>query len=215
MAEIMVPRTDINLLEADQTIEEVMPMIQEWGHSRIPVYRDTPDDILGILYVKDLISHLHSGKAGDPISDLLRKALFVPETMKVPDMFGIMKRDRIHMAVVVDEYDKEEPEVVKVGDDTWKIQGCSCLDDLSEILGCEFLCDDVETVAGYVLELFGDFPKKGDRLTAYPWAIEVTDVEDHRINEVLFTRIKSMSPDVDEESEELDDALSHEEDGSL
>ncbi len=215
VSEIMVPRTDMDLLAADMAIADAMPLIQEWEHSRIPVYKETPDEITGILYVKDLISQLYRGQGSKPVGEMVRKALFVPETMGAADLFETMQKNRIHLAVVVDEYggtagivsledvlekivgeiqdeyDEEEPDVVPIDENTWRVRASIALDDLSEALNYPFHGDDVENVAGYILELSRDFPKKGDCLIDGPWSITVTSVKKHRINEATFRRLES------------------------
>ncbi|PIE54111.1 MAG: hypothetical protein CSA35_07500 [Dethiosulfovibrio peptidovorans] len=213
VSEIMVPRIDMDVVESEMSIEELVPILQDHGHSRIPIYKGSLDDIVGILYVKDLIGRLHSGETGVKVVQLKRDALFVPETMKVPDLFNIMKNRRIHMAVVVDEYggtagiitledlleeivgeiqdeyDHELPSIEKVDDHTYRVQGNMDLEDLSETLGYPFESKDVESVGGLVTDLSGDFPSVGSSVTYGEWIFTVMQVVDHRVVELELRKI--------------------------
>ncbi|MCF4115057.1 MULTISPECIES: hemolysin family protein [Dethiosulfovibrio] len=215
VSEVMVPRIDMDVVDSDITIEELVPHLEEHGHSRIPIYEDSLDDIIGILYVKDLIGLLYSGKTGVKLASLKRDALFVPETMKVPDLFNIMKSRRIHMAVVVDEYggtagiitledlleeivgeiqdeyDHELPAIEEVEEGVYQVQGNMDLEDLSDFLGYPFESEDVESVGGLITDLSGDFPSTGSSVTYGPWEFTVLSLADHRVMEVELRKIDS------------------------
>ena len=217
VVEIMVPRTKMDLLEADKTVDEALLFIQEYGHSRVPIYRDTPDDIIGIVHVKDLLTALHSGKTTELVTCAMRKPLFVPETLKVPALFKMMQTRRIHMAVVVDEYggtaglvtledlleeivgeiqdeyDKEEQPIVQLKDGSWKIQANVSLEEVNYVIGSEFESDDVDTIGGFLLEKFGGFPGKDDRLVVGDWLFIVAEVGNHCVNSVIMRK----NPDSD------------------
>jgi len=209
--EIMVPRTDMDAVQADCTLEEAITVFLEHGHSRIPVFRENLDDIVGILYVKDTIPHLLQGKISSPVSSIMREALFVPESMRVVELFNNMKGKHIHMGVAVDEYggvagiatledlleeivgeiqdeyDKDTPSLTAREDGSYIVQGTVGLEDLSEMLGSYFESEEAESLAGLVLSISGDFPSPGERFIYDPgdgqgsWEIEVVEVEDHRI----------------------------------
>lgn len=212
VSEVMVPRTDMNVVDSEMTISEMIPFIQEHGHSRVPICEGNMDNVIGILYIKDLITYLHSGETEEKVSTLKRDALFVPETMKVPDLFNIMKSQRIHMAVVVDEYggtaglltledlleeivgeiqdeyDHELPSIEKIDDNTYKVQGSIDLEDLSDALEYPFESEDVETLGGLVTDLSGNFPSCGTLLVYGSWELTVLKVTDHRVVEVELKR---------------------------
>ncbi|MDI9369769.1 MAG: hemolysin family protein [Synergistota bacterium] len=209
--EIMVPRTDMDAVPADYTLEEAIKIFLEHGHSRIPVFRENLDDIVGILYVKDTIPYLLEGKTASPVSSIMREALFVPESMRVVELFNNMKKKHIHMGVAVDEYggvagiatledlleeivgeiqdeyDKDNPAFTEREDGSYIVQGTMGLEDLSELLDAHFDSEDAESLAGLALSISGDFPSPGERLTYTPddgageWEIEIVEVEDHRI----------------------------------
>lgn len=213
VSEVMVPRIDMNVVDGEITIRELQPILDDYGHSRIPIYQDSLDNIIGILYIKDLISRLYSGDIEVKVSELKRDALFVPETMKVPDLFNIMKSRRVHMAVVVDEYggtsgiitledlleeivgeiqdeyDHELPQIEKIDEDTYRVQGNMDLEDLSDILKYPFESEDVESVGGFVTDLSGDFPACESVLTYGPWEFTVIDVTDHRVVEIELKKV--------------------------
>lgn len=209
--EIMVPRTDMDAVSFDATVKEAMAIFQEHGHSRVPVYEESLDDIVGILYVKDTIPCLLAGDLSVPVSGIMRDALFVPESMRVVELFNTMKGRHVHMSIVVDEYggvagiatledlleeivgeiqdeyDKEKPTLLPEEDGSYLVQGHLSLEDLSDFLGVSFESEDAESLGGLVLSISGDFPSPGEKiLYTSPnegkiWEIEVLEVEDHRI----------------------------------
>ncbi len=209
--EIMVPRTDMDAVSSEATVAEAMRIFQEHGHSRVPVYDESPDDIVGILYVKDTIPSLLAGNLTVPVSTIMRQALFVPESMRVVELFNTMKGRHVHMAIVVDEYggvagiatledlleeivgeiqdeyDKEKPTLLPDEDGSYLVQGHLSLEDLSDFLGSSFESEDAESLGGLVLSISGDFPSPGEKILytspgeGQVWEIEVLEVEDHRI----------------------------------
>ncbi|WP_321823536.1 hemolysin family protein [Pyramidobacter piscolens] len=212
VSEIMVPRVSMDALEVNETIAGVASLMQNWEHSRIPVFRETPDDIVGVVYLKDMIPYLRAGKMDTPLSAFMRRALFVPETMKVADLFGMMRGKHVHFAVVVDEYggtagivtledlleeivgdirdeyDEESVPIVQLNENSYRVKCTESLEDLGAVVGYDFDCNDVDSVGGYVLDKFMGFPEKGDIYRDDDWTIKVTDVGEHRVNEVIFTR---------------------------
>lgn len=210
--EIMVPRTDMDAVPSEYSIDEAVAIFQEHGHSRVPIFEGSLDNITGILYVKDTIPYLNSGMAQEPVSKLKRDPLFVPESMKIVDLFNIMKGKHVHMAIVVDEYggtagivtledlleeivgeiqdeyDKENPPVLRESNGSFLVQGYVGLEDLSESLNYHFESEDAESIGGLILSLAGEFPEEGDKLKYRDWEIEVVQVEDHRIQLLRLMR---------------------------
>lgn len=209
--EIMVPRTDMVAISADTTVEESVAVFRECGHSRVPVYEKSPDHIVGILYVKDIIGFLHERHLDESVSRLKREALFVPEMMRIADLLDVMKGKRVHMAIVVDEYggtaglvtledlieeivgeiqdeyDEEAPPIQRETGGSYLVKGFMDLEDLSEETGYPFESPDVDTIGGLILSLAGRFPDKGQKLHYGSWYIEVLEVQDHRIKLVRLT----------------------------
>lgn len=222
--EIMIPRTDMIALEASDTLSEAVRLFIEEGHSRIPVYEERPDNIVGILYVKDTLKNLLDGDLSCEVRTLLRKAIFVPETIKTAEVLEAMRHEHIHIAIIVDEYggvagivtmedileqivgeiqdeyDEETPEVQKQEDGSYLVQGSISLEDLSEALGSEFKSDDAETLGGLVLTMSGGFPEEGEIFEYEGWRITVKEFEDHRIT------LLNMAKILDEHDTEQKDA---------
>ena len=212
VSEIMVPRTEMHLIESCRTVDEALHFIQEMGDSRVPVYTDTPDHIDGVVLVKDLLSAFSQGKKSEAVTKVMRKPLFVPETMFVPKLFKIMQNMRMHMALVVDEYggtaglvtmedlleeivgeiqdeyDRDEPMIQSLPDGTWKVLSGISLEDLNEALHSDFKCEDVDTLGGFLLDRFGNFPRQGDCITLNGWIFTVTSMTEHHIVEVTVKK---------------------------
>ena len=212
VSEIMVPRTEMHLIESCRTVDEALHFIQEMGDSRVPVYTDTPDHIDGVVLVKDLLSAFSQGKKGEAVTKVMRKPLFVPETMFVPKLFKIMQNMRMHMALGVDEYggtaglvtmedlleeivgeiqdeyDRDEPMIQRLPDGTWKVLSGISLEDLNEALHSDFKCEDVDTLGGFLLDRFGNFPRQGDCITLNGWIFTVTSMAEHHIVEVTVKK---------------------------
>lgn len=215
VSEIMVPRTKMHLIESDKTVDEALLFIQKMGDSRVPVYTDTPDHIDGIVLVKDLLSAFCQGKKDQLVTTVMRSPLFVPETMYVPKLFKMMQNLRMHMAVVVDEYggtaglvtmedlleeivgeiqdeyDKDEPAVQRLPDGTYKVQADISLEELNDVLQTEFECEDVDTLGGFLLDRFGNFPHQGDSIELNGWVFTVTAMAEHHIVDVTVKKMDS------------------------
>ncbi len=219
--DIMIPRTDMVMLEANDKLSDAVKLFIEQGHSRVPVYEETPDNITGILYVKDTLKNLLNSDLDCGIKDLLRKPIFVPESIKTSEVLEAMRRDHIHIAIIVDEYggvaglvtmedileqivgeiqdeyDQEAPEIQKLDDGSYLVQGITSLEDVSEALGSEFESDNTEikSLGGLVLTLAGNFPEEGEIFDYQDWRIKVLSVEDHRIKILSLTKINTVSED--------------------
>jgi CBS domain containing-hemolysin-like protein len=193
-------------------VAEAVSIFEENGHSRIPVFDGNLDNITGTLHIKDLIKSLSSGETEIAVQELARESLFVPEVMKIAELFEIMKDDRVHMAIVVDEYggtaglvtledlleeivgeiqdeyDQEIPPIRQTEDGTYLVDGNVNLGDLGEIFEDVFEAEDVDSIAGLVLSLSGGFPAKGSSVRYGHWSIEVKEILGHRIMQVALTK---------------------------
>ena len=214
--EIMIPRTDMIALEADDTLDKAVKLFIDEGHSRIPVYEESPDNIIGILYVKDTLKNLLDSDLTCEVKNLLRKPIFVPETIKTAEVLEAMRREHIHIAIIVDEYggvaglvtmedileqivgeiqdeyDREVPEIQKLEDGSYSVQGGISLENLSDALGSEFESDDAESLGGLVLTLSGSFPEAGEIFEYNGWKIKVEALEDHRITLLNLSKVKEQ-----------------------
>jgi CBS domain containing-hemolysin-like protein len=212
VSEVMVPRTDMKAISSDTTVARAAAIFLESGHSRVPVYEKELDKITGVLYVKDLLEPLARGALEDGVGPFQRNPLFIPETIKTDEAFELMKKSKIHIAIVVDEYggtaglvsledlleeivgdiqdeyDDEMPDVLEEQDGVYLVQGYVNLDELSETMGYPFEFEDVDTVAGMLLSLKGNFPEEGEYVEYGPWKIQAVEVQDHRILQVRIER---------------------------
>lgn len=212
VSEIMIPRTQMHMIESERTVDDALQFIEKMGDSRVPVFTDTPDHIDGIVLVKDLLAALMKGQKDEPVTKFMRTPLFVPETMYVPRLFRIMQNVRMHMAVVVDEYggtaglitledlleeivgeiqdeyDKEEQTVTRLSDDSYRAKASISLEELNDVLNSHFVCDDVDTLGGFLLDQFGNFPHEGDTVALDGWFFEIASMDGHRINDVVIRR---------------------------
>ena len=217
--EVMVPRPDIVAVEDTESLRDVQALVLEHGYSRIPVYREDLDDVIGIVFAKDVLKALHQGKTDMPLADIVRKPRWVPESKKVADLLREMQREKFHQALVTDEYgsvtgiisledlleelvgeitdeyDREEPEVVEVSDGVYRVSGKVSIDDLNDELDAELPDEDWDTVAGLVLDLFGKIPENGEVARYEGWEFRAEEVKARRIATVLVTRLATDEPD--------------------
>ena len=226
--EVMVARVDMVTLEADATLAEIVDVIVGEGHSRIPVYEDNVDNIIGMLYAKDLLPYLVGEDRPPSIRSLLRTPLFVPESMLVDDLLRSLQRRRVHIAVVLDEhggtaglitiedlleeivgeiqdeYDEEEPMIVPLGDHEARIDGRADVDDMLEHFDTALDGDDQEefdTVGGLVYHHIGGVPAVGDTLQVDGLKITVEATDGRRVRTVRVLHTPA-APDEDEDPDE-------------
>jgi CBS domain containing-hemolysin-like protein len=207
--EIMVPRIDMLALEVATPFPQAVEALLDSGHSRVPVYEETVDNLLGVLYAKDLLRVWREGTQLDSLRSLLRQAYFVPEVKKVNELLAEMQSQRIHMAIVVDEYggiaglvtlediveevlgeirdefDQSEElpyQVVKNGD--YIFLGRIDVDDFNEIMGSELPKDEADTLGGYIYSELGHVPTAGEQVEKDNLRLVVEQVNAQRIRKV-------------------------------
>jgi CBS domain containing-hemolysin-like protein len=209
--EVMVPRPDIVAIEDDQALRDVQALVLTHGYSRIPVFHEEVDNIGGIIYAKDVLKALHQGKQDSPLAEVLREAHYVPETKKVSELLREMQKEKFHIAIVTDEYgsvsglvtledlleelvgeitdeyDKEEPEIAEVEPGVYRVSGKASIDDVNELLGVELPDEEWDTVAGFVLDLFGRIPNEGEEQGFQGLSFRAEEVLGRRISKVLIT----------------------------
>ena len=210
--EIMTSRQDVVDLDFKESFPEVIKCIVENNYSRIPVYQDNSDNIRGILYIKDLLPHLNKGD-NFRWQSLIRPPYFVPETKKIDDLLREFQENKVHIAIVVDEfggtsgivtledileeivgeindeYDEEEKNYVRVNSNTFVFEGKTLLSDFYKILKLddtvfEDVEGDADTLAGLMLELKGDFPKLHEKIDFKHFSFEIVEIEERRIAKV-------------------------------
>lgn len=226
--EIMVPRIDILALEVDTPITQAVDVLLQTGHSRAPVFKDTVDNIVGLLYAKDLLRVWREGSQPASLSELLRPAYFVPEAKKVDELLAELQARRIHMAIVVDEYggvaglvtlediveeivgeiqdeyDQGEEQVYQmVNENEYIFQGRIDLDDFNEIMGTALPKTEAESLSGLIYSRIGRVPAPGDQVRIGNLNLTVEQVSGQRIRKV---RAAFLPPDV----EKSDEAVSQE-----
>ena len=221
--EVMTPRPDIVAIRADATVDDLRRLVQEQEYSRLPVYADNLDNIVGLVVVKDLIQRSDALAGGHKVSDLMRPAAFVPETKRVMDLLREFRQGRIQLAMVVDEYggtaglvtvedvveelvgeirdeyDMEADPIVREGDDTFVFSAKVAIGDMAERLGREIReIEDgaFETVGGYVLARVGRVPAVGERFTFDDLEVEILEAERRRIHKVRIRRLTSPAQEV-------------------
>jgi CBS domain containing-hemolysin-like protein len=224
--EVMVPRPDIVAIEHDRTLRDVQALVLKHGYSRVPVYREDLDDVVGIVYAKDVLKALHQGKHDVPLNEVIRETHYIPETKKIAELLREMQRDKFHIALVTDEYgsvsglvtledlleelvgeiadeyDREEPELVEVGDGLYRVSGKASIDDVNELLDVELPDEEWDTVAGLMLELFGRIPKSGDDVDFQGLSFTAEEVQGRRIAKVLIARRPGSDDDEGEAERE-------------
>lgn len=225
--DIMTHRVDMTAVEADEPISEVLKVAIEDGYSRIPVFDDAPDNIVGMVYVKDLLEYVGKELPGDKsIREVMREAYFVPETKKCGKLFAEMSENHIQMAIVVDEYggtaglvtledivesimgniqdeyDDETEEIAKINDTTFTVEGNTDIDEVDELVGAVIPQEDYDTLAGFIISQLGYLPKDGDMDTVEFDNLKFTvlSVEDKRIAKVRI----DITPRDDASSEDED-----------
>ncbi len=221
--EVMTPRVDMDAVSVKGDPTEVARVIQESGHSRIPLFEDTDDQIVGIIHAKDLFGALLNGKAPN-LKNLMRPALFVPENKSLHELLAEMRQNRSQMAIVqdefggtagvvtiediveelvgdiVDEYDVEEPEIVEAPGG-WLVDGKTHLDDLNEAARTQLESEEFDTLGGFVFGLFGRPPKLGESIEAEGYRFTIADSDGRRILRVKVERAPEAAHAASSDSE--------------
>jgi putative hemolysin len=208
--EVMVPRIDMIALDSDSSLEQALDLCITSAHSRIPVYRKTVDDIIGVLYAKDLLRAMREKRAVPiHLEQILRAAYFVPESKKVSELLQELQKRRVHLCIAVDEFggtagivtiedileeivgdiqdefDIEEPEHVALPEQSgYLLDGGMSLDDVNELLGTEMQTDLSDTLGGFIYDQLGEVPEVGAKVAVGEITFEVTQVSDRRIIKV-------------------------------
>ena len=222
--EIMVPRRDVVVMDIGEPFDELIDEVLESRHSRIPVYEENIDNIIGVLHVKDVMIEMRrSGLDGINIRDMLHEPFFVPETKEADELFRTMQETRHHMALLVDEYggfsgivtiedlveeimgdineEYEEvvPEIVPVSEDEYVLDGGILIEDLNDELGLKLETENYDTLSGYLIEQLGHIPAKEDRdvIESDNLVFTVEEVKDNRITKVRL-KILPVPEDEDE-----------------
>jgi CBS domain containing-hemolysin-like protein len=218
--EVMVPRPDMVAVEADATVDEAIRVAIAAGKSRLPAYDVTTDDIIGLVFLKDLVTRSGSGEGNEPVRQMLRPSHFVPESKRVAELLRQMQTGKFHMAIVIDEhggtaglvtmedlleeivgeitdeYDVDEPQIERLADGGLRVPGRTPIDEMNELLGDELPQGEWDTVGGLVFDALGHVPIEGEcaRVNGYQFCAE--RVQGRRIVSVRVTPA-AVDPDVE------------------
>ncbi len=211
--EVMVPRIDVVLLPIDVSTDELLKTMAECGHSRVPIYRETIDDIVGILYAKDLLRYLIENNRETKseeinLEKLMRTPYFVPESKRIDSLLKEFKRRKVHIAIVVDEYggtsgivclediieeivgdiqdefDNEVEEIVKISDNTYVCDARVNIEDLNAKLNLNLPEENFDTLGGFVFDLLGKIPVKYEKVKYKNIDFIINNMEGHKIGTV-------------------------------
>ena len=227
VSEIMTHRTGIVSLDVEADYDEVLELAVHEKYTRIPVYEDNVDNIIGVLHIKDLLYHAAEGFDGPfSLRQMIRPPVFVPESKNIDELFRDMQRDHTQMAIAIDEYgdtagmvtiedlleeivgniqdeyDEEELEIERKDDQHWIVSGQADLDEVGTAINVEFPDDDFETLGGLVINLLGRIPEENE-LPEVSWEdihFKVLAMDEKRIAKVEIQRISQVDPEETEES---------------
>ena len=226
VADIMTHRTDMVCIDDDEPLSEAVKLSIENGFSRIPVYEEDPDDIVGILYIKDFLKYVGTNlPKTKTIKDMMRPAYYVPETKRCGELFTEMTEKRVQMAVVVDEYggtagivtledllesivgniqdeyDQEDEEISIINDTTFEVDGITDIEEVEEHTGKTFPEGDYDTIGGYIISVLGFLPQDGEMNEVQFENVKFTvlNVEERRIGKV---KVEILPVEKKEETEE-------------
>ncbi len=209
--EVMVPRIDVVAVPLETSLAEAVDIILKAGHSRIPVYQDSIDNIVGVLYAKDLLRYLREGRTDVPLGKILRPAYFIPESKKVDELLQELQQRKVHVAIVVDEYggtaglvtiedlleeivgeiqdeyDAEEPTYKGISEHEYLFDARIPLDEVNKLLGIELPDEGGDTLGGFIYSQLGKVPAVGDRVEFENVTMQVLSVIGRRIKQVRAT----------------------------
>ena len=205
--EVMVPRIDVQFVSIDSSFDELISTLTECGYSRFPVYKETIDNVVGILYVKDLLQYYKSSETVD-IEKIIRRTYFVPESKKLDSLLREFKRRKVHIAVAVDEYggvsgivclediieeivgdiqdefDNEVEDILEIGESTYLCDARVDIEDLNEKLSLSLPEEDFDTLGGFVFDLFGKIPVKYEKVSYSGCDFIIQEMDGHKIKTV-------------------------------
>jgi magnesium and cobalt exporter, CNNM family len=212
--DVMVPRPDIIAVDASRSFNDVLDRVILHGYSRIPVYRENLDEVVGVVYAKDVLRQIHAGRQAGRLQDIMRKPYFIPESKKVSELLRDMQKEKFHLAIVVDEfgsvsglvtledlleeivgeiadeYDREEPSVEPAGENRFRVNARLPVDELNELLDVQLPNSEWDTVGGLMMGMLGRLPEQGEQLQFEQLRFTAERVHGRRIAKVLVERTK-------------------------
>ena len=212
-ADIMVPRARIDMLDADESVSVLLPKIVEMAHSRFPVFEETRDNIIGTFMTKDMLRHMLNPSL--TLRDLVRPAIFIPETKRVNVLLQEFRSHRNHIAIVIDEhggisglvtledvleqivgaiedeFDDSEQTIFPDGHHTWRVMATTALESLEQSLECEIPEGDYDTLGGWLTHEIGRIPRRGDRHSLNDLQFDILRADARR---ALWVRVRRLPP---------------------
>ncbi len=208
--EIMKPRIDVVAVDINDSIKEIVDTIVGCGHSRLPVYDDSIDTIIGVLYAKDLLSYYFDSDKKFNIKDIVREPYFVPEAKRISDLLREFKEKKLHIAVVVDEYggfsgivcledileeivgeirdeyDHEKELIHKLGDHSYRIFAKTSIGDINDSLGIDLPDDESDSLGGFLMEIIGRIPEQNEVVKYKNYKFTVETMKSYKIEHILM-----------------------------
>ncbi|MDU0458448.1 MAG: hemolysin family protein [Geobacteraceae bacterium] len=215
--EVMVPRTEMACVTVEANVRELLDTIIDCGHSRIPVYEQTIDNIIGLLYAKDLLKYWGNPENTVSVRSIMRPPYFIPESKNLEELLQEFKRKRVHLAIVIDEYggtsglitiedlleqivgdiqdeyDSEESLLFVNADGSVTADGRLPVEELEEHFGINIECDKFDSVGGLVFYLTGKIPAIGDAIEGAGLHLKILDADPRRVKKVAITRLNGSS----------------------
>ena len=213
LREVMVPRPDMVAVPRETPLQQVLELILRSGFSRIPVYDGTIDEVVGLAYAKDVLRRLHDGQADKPLTDILRAAQFMPESMRAAECLREMRKRKSHMVIVIDEYggtsglvtledlleeivgeiadeyDREEPNVEPLPDGDYRVNARLDVDEVNELLEVDLPSTEWDSIGGLLFNLVGGVPREGQEVELQGLRLRAERVQGRRIGRVRIHRL--------------------------
>ncbi|WP_423063936.1 HlyC/CorC family transporter [Candidiatus Paracoxiella cheracis] len=214
--DVMIPRAQMAVVEHDATPQQALPIIKDSAHSRFPVIRESRDDVIGILLAKDLLQYtVEEKQANVQMKDLVRPAVFIPESKRLDVLLKEFRMNRNHMAIVVDEYGgvaglitiedvleqivgdiedeyditDEEPDIKQLNQNEFTIKALTPIDEFNEYFGTEINDEDFDTIGGYIMQQFGHMPTRGESIMIDSFKITVVLASKRRMQLLRLTKV--------------------------
>lgn len=216
-SEAMVPRTEIVAIEDTATVSEALQLVKEKGFSRYPVIQEKMDNVVGILYIKDILIKMAEEKISPetPIKNFVREAYFIPENKPISELLNEMQKKKFQIAIVMDEYGgtaglitledlmeeivgslqdefekiKAEKDVEVIDERTFIVSGTTSLDEVSDLVGARLESPDFHTIGGFVFGLFGRLPKEGEQIRYHNLRFLILSMEQRKISKIKITKL--------------------------
>jgi magnesium and cobalt transporter len=218
--DVMIPRSQMDMIDVEDEPEEFIPNVIETAHSRFPVYENSKDNVIGILLAKDLLRYYANADEFD-VRDMLRPAVFVPESKRLNVLLREFKANRNHIAIVVDEYggvaglitiedvleqivgdiedefdfDETEDNILPDKGGRYRVKAITEIADFNEHFACNFSDEDFDTVGGLVINRFGHVPKRSESITFDGFRFQVLRADSRKVHSLMVERIVAPSPD--------------------